>query len=290
MDRNSSNELSSYHRRRRRRRSKPRVSFVCSLLCNFSITILTKFPSYKQALHSADAARTLAAKHKFPFARPADYFAEMVKSDSHMERIRQRLLDEKAGMKKGEDKRREREGKKFGKQVQVEKLKERSQSKREMEERLNGLKRSKLLPPWMLISSDMLFVFAERKDVLDTGKGGGEDDGFDIAVEDAIADRPSKRGRGSAPGKISREGRDSKFGFGGGAGRRSKSNTKASTDDFDSGPRKGTFRGGRTGGSGARGGRGRGGSVGGRGRGGASSRGGSKRLGKSRREASRGRS
>lgn len=69
----------------------------------------------------------------------------MVKSDSHMERIRQRLLDESAGIKKGEEKRREREGKKFGKQVQIEKLKERERSKKDMEERLKGLKRSMFL-------------------------------------------------------------------------------------------------------------------------------------------------
>lgn len=98
--------------------------------------------SYKQALHSANAARALAAKHKFAFTRPADYFAEMVKSDAHMERIRQRLLDESAGIKRGEEKRREREGKKFGKQVQVEKLKEREKSKKDMDERLKVLKRS----------------------------------------------------------------------------------------------------------------------------------------------------
>jgi rRNA-processing protein EBP2 len=98
--------------------------------------------SYKQALHSANAARALAAKHNFAFTRPADYFAEMVKSDAHMERIRQRLLDESAGIKRGEEKRREREGKKFGKQVQVEKLKEREKSKKEMDERLKVLKRS----------------------------------------------------------------------------------------------------------------------------------------------------
>jgi rRNA-processing protein EBP2 len=66
----------------------------------------------------------------------------MVKSDAHMERLRSRLLDERAGIKKSEEKRREREGKKFGKQVQMEKLKERERSKKDMEERLKGLKRS----------------------------------------------------------------------------------------------------------------------------------------------------
>lgn len=59
-----------------------------------------------------------------------------------MERIRQRLLDESAGIAKSEARRREREGKKIGKQVQLEKLKEREYSKKDMEERLKGLKRS----------------------------------------------------------------------------------------------------------------------------------------------------
>ena len=64
-------------------------------------------------------------------------------SDAHMERIRQRLLDEGAAIKKSEDARRQRENKKFGKQVQLEKQRERERSKKAMEERLKGLKRSK---------------------------------------------------------------------------------------------------------------------------------------------------
>lgn len=99
--------------------------------------------SYKQALHGAQAARSLAQKANLPFTRPTDYFAEMVKSDAHMERVRQRLLDERAGITKSEDARRQRELKKVGKQVQVEKLKERAKGKKDMEERLKGLKRSK---------------------------------------------------------------------------------------------------------------------------------------------------
>ena len=69
----------------------------------------------------------------------------MVKSDAHMQRIRSRLLDEQAGIKKSEEARRMREGKKFGKQVQVERTKERVQARKEMEERVKGLKRSTYL-------------------------------------------------------------------------------------------------------------------------------------------------
>ncbi len=136
----------------------------------------------------------------------------------------------------------------------------------------------------------------ERKDGLDNTQE--QDDGFDIAVEDAIADRPSKRSRGGDAGGrggkrgLSRDARDGKFGFGG-PGRRAKQNTKSSTDDFE--PRGDrTARGGRDGSrgggarGGARGGGGRGGARGG-GRGGARG-GGTGRLGKSRRMATRGRS
>ena len=93
-------------------------------------------------MHGAKAARVLATEHHLPFTRPDDFFAEMVKTDTHMERIRQRLLNESAGIAKSEARRREREGKKIGKQVQLEKLKEREHNKKDMEERLKGLKRS----------------------------------------------------------------------------------------------------------------------------------------------------
>lgn len=112
---------------------------------------------------------------------------------------------------------------------------------------------------------------AERKGALDNAQA--DDDAFDVAVEDAISDRPAKRAKGSAPegkSKLPRHARDHKFGFGGGQGRRSKQNTKASTDDFGGG------------GGGDKGRRGRGGpSQGGR-KGGKPS-GGPKRLGKTRR-------
>ena len=77
-----------------------------------------------------------------------------------------------------------------------------------------------------------------------------DDDAFDIAVEDAIMDRPAKRGRGGLP----RHARDKKFGFGG-HGKREKQNTRSSTDDFDRGAGRGRGRGQGRGGSRGRGGK-----------------------------------
>jgi hypothetical protein len=126
-----------------------------------TITDWSSLCSYKQALHGAKAARALAAEHSLPFTRPDDFFAEMVKTDAHMERIRQRLLDESAGIAKSEARRREREGKKIGKQVQLEKLKERERSKKDMDERLKGLKRSASLSSFIAISS-LITYYCEK--------------------------------------------------------------------------------------------------------------------------------
>lgn len=89
-----------------------------------------------------------------------------------------------------------------------------------------------------------------------------DDDAFDVAVEDAIESRPAKRSKDGP--KMSRNKRDAKFGFGG-QGRRSKQNTRQSTEQFDYGSSK---RGGGKGGKGAKAGK-------------------PKRLGKSKRMASK---
>jgi rRNA-processing protein EBP2 len=66
----------------------------------------------------------------------------MVKTDAHMSKIRQSLLDEQAGMKASEEARKLRELKKFGKKVQVEKIREREKEKKAVGERLESLKKS----------------------------------------------------------------------------------------------------------------------------------------------------
>ena len=114
----------------------------------------------------------------------------------------------------------------------------------------------------------------EHKDALDTNQQ-GDDEAFDVAVEQAIADpRPSKRSKTSSiktnKAKLSRRARDAKFGFGTGKGRREKQNTRQSTEQFDFGMGKGKK---------GKQGQGRGGGKGGK----------PKRPGKSRRAAMRNR-
>jgi rRNA-processing protein EBP2 len=97
---------------------------------------------YKQALSAVKDARAKLKAEGVAFSRPADYFAEMVKSDEHMGKIKQKLIDEAAGKKAAAEARRQRDLKKFGKQVQVAKLQERAKEKRDTLEKINLLKRS----------------------------------------------------------------------------------------------------------------------------------------------------
>lgn len=86
-------------------------------------------------------AETLFNRADLPFHRPTDYFAEMVKTDAHMAKIRQGLLDEQAGMKASEEARKLRDAKKFGKKVQHERLRERERDKKAVGDKLESLKK-----------------------------------------------------------------------------------------------------------------------------------------------------
>lgn len=86
--------------------------------------------SLTAALSSAKRGFTKLKDLKVPFTRPTDYFAEMIKSDAHMEKVRQSLVSEKKRIEEAEERRKQRELKKFGKKVQTEKLLERAKEKR----------------------------------------------------------------------------------------------------------------------------------------------------------------
>ncbi|KAF1822337.1 Ebp2-domain-containing protein [Dissoconium aciculare CBS 342.82] len=169
---------------------------------------------YRQSLDAVTEARRRLKKEGIPFTRPTDYFAEMVKSEEQMGKVRTKMLDSAARQKASADARRQRDLKKFGKAVQVAKLQERQKEKRETLDRISTLKRKR-----------------QGAD-LTTNEG----DMFDVALEDAAVtaskDRAERRAKGAADGpNRKRQKKDSKFGFGG-KKRFSKSNDAQSAGDM----------------------------------------------------------
>lgn len=98
---------------------------------------------HSQCLEAVTEARTLLRKENVKFSRPTDYFAEMVKTDDHMEKIKTKIREAATDKKAAVEARRQRDLKKFGKQVQVAKLQERDKARRETMNKIHVLKRSK---------------------------------------------------------------------------------------------------------------------------------------------------
>lgn len=166
---------------------------------------------YNQALASAREACDLFGKAKVPFRRPDDYYAEMVKSDEHMGKVRERLLVQQKQIEESEQRRKQREAKRYGKQVQAEVLKERKKNKKDMEEKLTK---------W-------------RKERNKTGATGDEDEFPMEMMQDkpqAVKGDRSRSGGNKASKK--REAKNAKFGFGG-RKRLAKQNSAGSSADVD---------------------------------------------------------
>lgn len=163
----------------------------------------------KQAKEAAELARAQLKKDNVPFSRPTDYFAEMIKSDEHMDKIKQKMIDEETDKRARGDARRQRELKKFGKKVQNAKLQERQKEKRDTLDKIQSLKRK---------------------------RAGNEitTEDFDIAVEEATAAQSEfqgQRGRNGGKPNGKRQAKDQKYGFGG-KKKFKKSNDAQSTGDM----------------------------------------------------------
>ncbi|KAI9051568.1 hypothetical protein LZ554_004613 [Drepanopeziza brunnea f. sp. 'monogermtubi'] len=164
---------------------------------------------YAQSLSAAQEARKQLKAEGVPFTRPTDYFAEMVKADEHMARIKAKLIDEAAGKKASAEARKQRDLKKFGKQVQVAKLQERDKERKQTLDKIKDLKR--------------------KRQGADT-EATNEADLFDVAVEEEIGSKPSRKDR-MGPNK--RQKKDEKYGHGG------KKRFSKSTDAQSSGDLRG---------------------------------------------------
>jgi rRNA-processing protein EBP2 len=84
---------------------------------------------YKQALQCVSVASELFSQDGLPYKRPDDFFAEMIKSDDHMHKVKSSLLREKRVIDEAQERRKIRTQKKYGKQVQQNVLSERKKQR-----------------------------------------------------------------------------------------------------------------------------------------------------------------
>ena len=151
---------------------------------------------YEQALATANAAIRKLKDLGVATRRPDDFYAEMVKSDEHMKRVRAELIFEQTSLETREERRKAREQKRYGKQVQAEKLKERTLQKKESIKSLDKWRKQR-----------------KRSGFADDGKA---PEGFEDDAPKKRNARQSRGGGGQHGGASQkREFKDDKFGFGG---------------------------------------------------------------------------
>lgn len=200
---------------------------------------------YSQCLDAARYGRAKLLAEGVPFSRPNDYFAEMVKEDAHMEKVKAKLVEEASDKKAAAEARKLRDLKKFGKQVQVAKLQERHKAKRETLDKIKTLKRSEPLPSFYPLPPVFFKPVRPRKYAhrtsplcLERQESGGElgtneADMFDVGVDHEIAKHSQRAPKGAQGGGFNskRLKKNEKYGFGG-KKRHAKSGDAVSSGDL----------------------------------------------------------
>ncbi|KAA0055124.1 putative rRNA-processing protein EBP2-like protein [Cucumis melo var. makuwa] len=187
---------------------------------------------YTQALQGTRMALEKFQSLGLPFLRPSDYYAEMVKTDTHMQKVKGRLLSEQRKMEEAEERRKAREAKKLAKEIQAQKQKERAKQKKEEIESVKKWRKQRQKNNFAGgdKGGDMDFSFEDGKTF--ERSGGKKRPG--VSPGDRSGGKARHGGGGGGKGKNlkkKRDFRDSKFGFG---GRKSlkKQNTAETTNDI----------------------------------------------------------
>jgi len=169
---------------------------------------------YKQAASAVKLAIPRLEAMKVSVFRPDDYFAEMAKSDDHMQKVRRRLVEIQEGKQRQEAFRRIREEKKFASKVEKNAIERKGNEKKKLMEAVKKHKKGMKEQLENMLNNAKRMDFDEE----DEGERSGPNRRFE------------KNGKGKG-GQMNRNAREKKFGFGG-QKKRSKQNDKASFGEF----------------------------------------------------------
>ncbi|KAG7513877.1 putative rRNA-processing protein EBP2 [Solea senegalensis] len=161
---------------------------------------------YRQAQATVLGSLPLLKKHNIATKRPDDYFAEMAKTDQHMQKIRKKLISKQMIMERSEKAKKLREQRKFGKKVQIEVMQKRQKEKKAMMSAVKKYQKG--------MTDKLDFLEGDQKKPKDAGQG-------------------SKKAANKKGPNAKRKFKDQRFGFGGKKSGK-KWNTKESHNDVSS--------------------------------------------------------
>eukprot|EP00903_Cladosiphon_okamuranus_P009880 g9385.t1 len=170
---------------------------------------------YNHALEAVKRGRSKLVAANVPYKRPEDFLCEMVKTDAHMDKIKDKLIFEQQKMDAFEQRKARQEQRKYAKELNSTKVAEKSKRKKEGLEEIEQWKKG-----------------AKRN------RGGplADDDGLD-----AVLSGKKAGGHGGGPGgrNTKREAKDKKYGFGGKKREKGQSDPRSLNDLSSYNPRQG---------------------------------------------------
>lgn len=96
--------------------------------------------SYNMTRENVKKGMEILVQAKVPISRPDDFFAEMLKSDLHMAKVKSKLLQQQVKIQNFEERKQRLENKKFHKAIKAYKQSEKHKEKRENVENINKFK------------------------------------------------------------------------------------------------------------------------------------------------------
>ncbi|CAM9163275.1 unnamed protein product [Chrysoparadoxa australica] len=165
---------------------------------------------YKCALLAVKRSKQLLAEEAIPYKRPDDFLAEMIKSDEHMAKIKDKLIFEQKKMEAFDQRKQSHEQRKFAKELKQRKAKEKATKKAEALGAVEQWKR-------------------ESKKRGGAGAPLPDNDGLDEVLSGRKKARLGDRSTNIDTRK-NRERKNAKFGFGGPARLKKQASTKSLND------------------------------------------------------------
>jgi rRNA-processing protein EBP2 len=168
---------------------------MCAPIPDINDDLQRETTFFERALASAEVAISRLKNLGVSVRRPDDFYAEMVKSDEHMKRVRAELIFEQTSQETREERRKAREQKRYGKQVQAEKLKERTLQKKDSIKSLDKWRKQR-----------------KRDGFEDNGSA---PEGFEDEKRKKQGGGGGQHGRSTPETRDKKSFKDEKFGFGG---------------------------------------------------------------------------
>jgi rRNA-processing protein EBP2 len=182
---------------------------------------------YNNTLLSVKHAKERLLKEStVPYKRPSDYFAEMLKTDAHMARVKDKLIYEQKKIAAVEERKKSQAHKKVAKVLQSQKAAQRLQEKNDTLEAVKQWKKRKHLDT---SSSSSSMGGRNRRHAADDD----EDGSFEKMLANASSNKRPKTTK-SSPINHKRVAANKKWGSGGKTTKDMKRNDQKSTNDFSS--------------------------------------------------------